>query len=93
MSAEREAVQRHFNKNPYRYLISHLGPNRAQRRAEGVRRQLARPAEDRRVPTARHTLGIPKASRQIVRNHRPLVVPPAMNLTYTRAHFEVPTDA
>lgn len=33
----RTIAKRHFDKNPYRYLIAHLHPNRAQRRSEGRR--------------------------------------------------------
>lgn len=37
MSRAKTTVREHFDKNPYRYLITHLHPNRQQRRAEGRR--------------------------------------------------------
>ena len=37
MSAYREAVQRHFHNSPYKFVIQHFGPNRAQRRRQGYR--------------------------------------------------------
>lgn len=37
MSAYSVAVQRHYMSHPFRFVIQHFAPNRAQRRAQGYR--------------------------------------------------------
>jgi len=37
MTAARRAVQQHFLKNPFRYVVAHYDANRAQRRSDAKR--------------------------------------------------------